>query len=231
MVEQMMNPGAITMASMEEFVNKGINQAIANHPDYRWIGQPYALDMSKYEDEKNPSLVFSLDVYPEVVQKDAKWEKIKKSAYSTDVAQSDVDATVEQLRSSYANFEDAAEIADEVLTRAKVTYLHKGTQVGNTKNQYIGWEEVSPNKDLTKALLGKKVGDTVTVDYKKVQDVSVLTYATSEGDQPTEVTLEILDTKRKVLPELNQEFIDKVFTKEDNITSVEILMDKIKETL
>jgi trigger factor len=231
MVEQMLNPGAIMMASIEEFVNRGINEAIQAHPEYKWIGQPYNLDTSKYEDEKNPSLTWSLDVYPEVVVKDDKRKKIKKSAYSTEVTQSEVDATVEQLRSSYANFEDAAEIADEVLTRAKVTYLHKGTQVGNTKNQYIWWEEVSPNKDLTKALLGKKIGDIISLDYKKVQDVSVLTYATSEGDQPTEITLEILDTKKKVLPELNQEFINKVFTKEDNISSVDVLMEKIKETL
>ena len=59
----------------------------------------------------------------------------------------------------------------------------------------------------------------------------MLKYTDTEGEQPTEVTLEILDTKKKVLPELNQEFIDKVFTKEDNITSVDILMDKIKDTL
>ena len=50
-------------------------------------------------------------------------------------------------------------------------------------------------------------------------------------DTPHTVSCEIIDIKKKVLPELNQEFIDKTFTKDDNITSVEVLKQKIKETL
>lgn len=79
-------------------------------------------------------------------------------------------------------------------------------------------------------MLGKKIGDAVTVAYSAVSGLQGVAYP-SDGEQPTQVSMEIVDTKKKVLPELNQEFIEKVFTKEDNITSVEVLMEKIKETL
>jgi FKBP-type peptidyl-prolyl cis-trans isomerase (trigger factor) len=42
---------------------------------------------------------------------------------------------------------------------------------------------------------------------------------------------EIIDIKKKVLPPLTQEFIDKTFAGDDTITSVEVLVGKIKETL
>ncbi len=45
------------------------------------------------------------------------------------------------------------------------------------------------------------------------------------------VVCEIIEIKKKVLPALNQEFINKTFSEDDNITSVEILMEKIRETL
>jgi FKBP-type peptidyl-prolyl cis-trans isomerase (trigger factor) len=80
-------------------------------------------------------------------------------------------------------------------------------------------------------LLGKKIGDSVSIEYKKVQMMNGFTYTDDTDHTPTDIMLEVIDTKKKVLPELNQEFIDKVFTKDDNISSVEVLMSKIKETL
>lgn len=229
MVEQMLNPGSIMMASVEEFVNTAISKAIAEYPDYHFIGQPYALDMSQYESDK-PSLSFTLDVYPALAEKDKKWQKVKKDAYKSELTQKEIDATVDQLRSSYAQFDDAAEVAEDVLTRVKLSFLKGKEVLGNPKNQYLGREEVEVNKDLKKAILGKKIGDSFEIDYKKVADINGMTY-TGEGDKPTIVLVEIIDTKKKVLPDLNQEFIDKIFTKEDNIDSVDTLMSKIKETL
>ena len=113
--------------------------------------------MTHYEDIQSPSLVFTLDVYPEVIQKDTKWEKIKKSPYNTDVTKDEIETTINQLRSSYATFEDVSAIDKEVLVRAKVTYSIKDTILGNAKNQYLGREEIEPNKDLTKLLTGKVI--------------------------------------------------------------------------
>lgn len=231
MVEQMVNPGTLMMAIIEELINDGIQQILSQYPDHKFIGQPYGLDTTHYNDEDKAFLKFSLDVYPDLVEKNKKWKDIKAVAYDTAVTQQEIDATVDQLRSSYANFDVAEEVVEGVLSRVKVTYLHKKETLGHSKNQYLGWEEIEHHKDIVKELLGKKVGDTISLPYKKVEGVTLLHYQEKEGDQPTDVSLEIIDLRKKVLPELNQDFIDKVFTKDDNITSVEVLIEKIKETL
>lgn len=141
MVEQMLNPGSIMMASIEEFINTAINQLLADKGNYHFIGQPYGLDMKDYDSEKS-TLVFTLDVYPTLAEKDQKWKKVKPDAYSVVLTDEEVAATVDQLRSSYATFEDAAEVAEEVLTRVKMTYLNGKEVLGNPKNRYLGREDV-----------------------------------------------------------------------------------------
>lgn len=82
---------------------------------------------------------------------------------------------------------------------------------------------------MHKKFLKKKKGDVVALDYKKASAIALLNY---KGENtPETVSCEILDIKQKVLPELNQEFIDKTFSKDDGISSVEVLKEKIKETL
>ena len=231
MVEKMLNPGSLMMSCLEEFIHDAVNQVVADNKDQQRIGQPYKLSMEQYGDEQSDgSFSFTLDVYPTLHEKDTKWKKIKKDPYTNEMTQEDVDLTLTQLRSSYAQFEDADIVEEDVLTRVKIVYKNNDIVLWNSKNRYLGREDLEVNKDLKKVLLGKKTGDVVTVNYEKVSALTGVAF-TAEGEQPTEITMEIIDTKKKVLPVVDQEFIDKIFTKEDNITTVEILMDKIKETL
>lgn len=171
-----------------------------------------------------------MDVFPEVVVKNNKWESTKVKPYSVEVSQKDIDTTVDQLRSSYATFDDVEKVTKTSLMRLKIAFLDsEGKVLGHEKNQYLGEEELSKVPALHKQFIGKKKGDTVTADYKTASEITLLKVS---GDQNAEtVSCEIIDIKQKILPELNQEFIDKTFTQEDNITSVDVLMEKIKETL
>lgn len=231
MVEEMLNPGAVMMAVLEELVNQAVKQTIETYPDNRWIGQVYGLNTSDYKDENQSGTIsFSLDVFPEVVAKDKKWEKHTEKAYSTDLTEEEVQATLDQLRSSYAQFDDVDVVDAESLMRLKISHMDKKwEQLGHTKNQYLGQEELSQHTAVQKLFIGKKKWDTVELDYKKASEIALLAH--KGDDTPYTVSCEIIDIKKKILPELNQEFIDKTFTKDDNITSVEVLKEKIKETL
>ncbi len=231
MVEEMLNPGAVMMAVLEELVNQAVKQTIETYPDNRWIGQVYGLNTSDYKEENQSGTIsFSLDIFPEVVAKDKKWEKHTEKAYSTDLTEEEVQATLDQLRSSYAQFDDVDVVDAESLMRLKISHMDKKwEQLGHTKNQYLGQEELSQHTAVQKLFIGKKKWDTVEVDYKKASEIALLAH--KGDDTPHTVSCEIIDIKKKVLPELNQEFIDKTFTKDDNITSVEVLKEKIKETL
>jgi trigger factor len=231
MVEEMLNPGSVMMAVLEEIVNQAVKQTIDTYPDNRWIWQVYALDTAGYkEDTESGTISFHLDVFPEVVEKNDKWKKHTEKAYSTEVTQAEVDATLDQLRSSYAQFDDVDVVDTASLMRLKITQQDKKwEQVGHTKNQYLGQEELSQHTAVQKFFLGKKKGDVVEIDYKKASEITLLAH-TGE-DTPHTTVCEIIEIKQKILPDLTQEFIDKTFTKDDNITSVDVLIDKIKETL
>lgn len=231
MVEKLANPANIFMASLEEIVNGAIQQIMEEHGDKRWIGQIYNLDTSKINNNDTEGVLsFHLDVFPEVQAKNDAWKKHKVEKYSTEVTQEDIDATVDQLRSSYASFDDVDVVTDTSLMRLKITFLDKeGTDLGHGKNQYLWHEELAEHSALHKKFLKKKKGDVVALDYKKASAIALLNY---KGENtPETVSCEILDIKQKVLPELNQEFIDKTFSKDDGISSVEVLKEKIKETL
>lgn len=231
MVEEMLNPGSVMMAVLEELVNQAVQQTIETYPDNRWIGQVYGLDTSSYNDDaQSGKISFSLDIFPEVVAKDKKWEKHTEKPYSTALTEEEVQATLDQLRSSYAQFDDVDVVDAESLMRLKISHMDKKWgQLGHTKNQYLGQEDLSQHTAVQKLFIGKKQWDTVEVDYKKASEISLLAH--NGDDTPHTVSCEIIDIKKKVLPELNQEFIDKTFTKDDDITSVEVLKEKIKETL
>lgn len=231
MVEKLANPATIFMATMEDIVNEAIQQIVTAHPDMRWIGQIYNLDTSNFKDMSEEGTVsFALDVFPEIEQKNDAWKKEKVSAYSTEVTQEDIDTALDQLRSSSATFDDVEIVTATSLMRLKIAFLDKKWDaIGNGKNQYLGQEELAAHPSIQKDFLKKKKGDVVVLDYKKASAISLLQYS---GEEEVEkVSCEIVDIKQKVLAELNQEFIDKTFQKEENISSVEVLKEKVKETL
>lgn len=158
MVEEMLNPGTVLMATLEEIINQAVKQTVESHPDVRWMGQVYGLDTNNYKsDTESGTFLFYLDVFPEVTQKDDKWKKHTQKAYSTEVTQEEINATLDQLRSSYAQFDDVDVVEASSLMRLKVTYEDKkGEILGNPKNQYLGQEELETHTAVQKLFIGKK---------------------------------------------------------------------------
>lgn len=231
MVEEMVNPGSVIMAVLEEVMSDALKQVVESNPDHKWIGQAYNLNTNEYKDDnQSGTLSFSLDVFPEVTEKNTNWKKEKPKAYSVEVTKEEINTTVDQLRSNYAQFDDVDVVDADSLMRIKMTHQDKKwNALGNSKNQYLGQEELSAHPTLQKLFIGKKKGDVVELPYKKASEIALLVY--KGEDEAHTISTEIIEIKKKILPELNQEFIDKTFGKDEEITSVEILMDKIKETL
>ena len=126
MVEKLANQATVFMATLEDLVNDAIQQIVTTYSDKRWIGQIYNLDTSEFKDEQTEGTVsFSLDVFPEVTAKNDTWKKQKVEAYETKVTQEDIDATVDQLRSSYATFDDVDTVDESSLMRLKISFLDK----------------------------------------------------------------------------------------------------------
>lgn len=231
MVEEMVNPGSVVMAVLEEVMSDSLKYVVESHPDHKWIGQAYNLNTNDYKDDaQSGTLSFTLDVFPEVIEKNKDWKKEKPKAYTVDVTDEEVNMTLDQLRSNYAQFDDVDVVDADSLMRIKMTHQDKKwNALGNSKNQYLGQEELSAHPTIQKLFIGKVKGDVVELPYKKASEIALLVY---KGEEEVHtISTEIIEIKKKILPEVNQEFIDKTFAQDEEITSVDILMSKIKETL
>lgn len=230
MVEKSVNPMDLWMTVLEDIVNSILKQAVDKYPDYKRLGQIHDLNTEKFgKEDEDGTISFELDVFPEVEVKDDKWKSVKVSEYTIELTDEEIQKTIDQLRSSYANFEDRELVDETSLMRLKTQHLDdKGNEVWRSKNHYIGKEELEVEPQLHQEFIGKKKWDIVTLDYDKVKRIHLLK---SKEDTAKTIQCEIIDIKQKVLPELNQEFIDRVFQKEDNINSVDDLKAKVTETL
>ena len=233
MVEETVGKWQIMMAGIEEFMQKAVQKVVMDHPEIKFIGEPYAFDMAQYDaadKDGNFSLSFRLDVYPEIIVKNDTWKKDKTAPYSLDVTDTEIDETLNTIRSSYAEYEAMEVVDTDAMVRVKVAYTDTdGHATGTPKTWFLGWEDISSNTALTAAMKDKKVGDSLSVSYA---DVSSVQWLTVSGDVvAATVVLEILDIKKKTLPDLDQAFIDKTFAPEDNIKSVDELKQKVRETI
>ncbi len=233
MVEEMVGPGQIMMASIEEYMQQAVQKVVTDNPTIKFIGEPYGFAMDQYETADKDgkfTLSFRLDVYPEIVVQNNAWQKDSTAPYAVDVTDAEVDETLMTIRSSYAEYEAMETVDTDAMVRVKVSYTDaEGTAVATPKTRFLSWEDISSTPALTASMKQKKVGDSLSLSYG---DVSALQWLAVAGDvTPTTIHLEILDIKKKTLPELDQAFIDKTFAPEDNIQSVDALKQKIRETI
>jgi trigger factor len=140
-----------------------------------------------------------------------------------------VDEQVERIQKQYGKLMNKAEIGkkDEITG----TFKNEAEEIDNKSTLEI---DKIKNKKAVDALLGKKVGDVVTLKTKGLfkEDYllsGILGINREKVDKlAIEVSFTIEEINEREPAELNQELFDKVFGK-DAVSSVKELKDKIKE--
>lgn len=123
---------------------------------------------------------------------------------------------------------------DEVEKGDEITGTFTSEEKGIDKKATISTEEID-GKEQLKALLGAKVGDTVTLKTKGMfadDHDNQKHFGVSHDDAhglDVEVSFKIEEVNTREMAELNQELFDKIFGKEGVVTSEEELKAKIKE--
>jgi len=142
----------------------------------------------------------SVVIRPEVVLGD--YHKIKVAVSQAEVADSDVDSTLEALRQRYAQLEDAgdreARLSD-VIT-AELTMRHNGEVVGTpAQQQTLDLERGDLLPGMADQLVGGKVGQAVEVTVTMPED-----YAREElRGELVVITAEIKQLQAKELPAMD----------------------------
>ena len=134
--------------------------------------------------------------------------EIEKPVY--DVPDSDVDAAIESMRTRYGRFEPledgAAENGDQVIINFEGKIDGEGFE-GNSAENYpyiLGSQRFAP--EMETAMTGAKSGDTVTAEVTFPED-----YRSQDiAGKTAQFEIKINEIKRRVLPELDDEFAKRV---------------------
>jgi trigger factor len=189
--------------------NAMIGEAISpalEKSELKALGEP-DIDLDKIELPESGDLTFSfqVEVMPEFEL--PALEGIKVNKLKMEMTEDRINEYIEQLRLSRAKFEattDGAAEGDMVLAGAKISGdgLPAIERHGLNLRVAPGQIEGLPLVDLGKALAGKKAGQKATVSIKVPE---AHPNADWRGKELT-VEVEVSDVRRRILPEVNEEF-------------------------
>lgn len=173
------------------------------------VSEPeWKLDEIEFKAEKPLAYEATVEIEPEFELPEYKGVKIE--AASTEVTDEDVSKEIDVYRDRAAAFEpapDDAEIEDRDTVTIDAAVKVGGDVAWREEEHLVGVHEKHvhgfPFEVEAETLLGGKIGEQKTATVTLLEDFDKKEFAGKEG----EMSLKILDIKRRVLPELDEEFV------------------------
>ena len=210
---------SIKEETIQRVLTRSLEQII-KEDNYRPISEPLVVEMGDLLPDQDFSYRAEFDVVPEV--KLGEYRGIKAEKYIYEVGDEQVEKELELLRERFGSLvstEESAELGlyvvldyEELDAQSKVR--------GGKKDQTVLLND--KDDELTKQLLRVKKGDEKTVS---------LTYKEKQGEQEREtqfkLRITVKDVKKKVLPELNDDFAQDI----SDVQSIDELRKKVRSEL
>ncbi len=227
-VEKNTKPEYLAMGIYEHLINKGLQALIKENEKLRLIGEPYDLK----EEHKDDKIIFNmkLDVFPEVEVMNNDREKEQLPEIKSAATEKEVEEAIINLKKNYADYQDVDTVALDTISKVEMDFLDKDGKELEKGHNYVGEQEYAEWEFYKKEFIGKKKGDTFTIKYNEKTLPPVYHYKKTEGTAH-EVKITIQDIKKMVLPELNEENIEKFFGKESAVKTPAELDAFIKESI
>ncbi len=226
MVEQKIDPHYLQMWVYEEILNTWMEKIIDENSDIKFIWQIY--DVQDKSDEQNIVIVFKLDFYPQVEEKNKNWEEVTMQEVDSQVSQEEVDQTIENLKKQYASYENEQKINKDNISKLKLDFVDDDGNVLDTKTVFVGKEEFDKNPGLIDILEGKWDQEEFEIQYDQDNLPSIFSYR-KETWTPSKINAKVMEVKKMILPDFSDEWVKDIFFGE--ISSFEQLQQKIKETI
>lgn len=223
-VKKEVNPLYFDMDAINDIINDSINQLLEEHKDHKFIGEPYELDRKNNENEV--VLNYKLDVYPEVEVSNDNRKSARIEPMSIVIDDKEINEAVKWLQEQYATYVDTDQIGHHTVDRLKAIYMNADSEEIFSKTLFV--EHTDKHDGGFHNLEGKKTWEIIQLPYS--QDIPEKLRYTKDNQIPHTLTLEVLRTQTKQLPELNDEKINEMFGNE-NITSLDDLHKRIREVL
>ncbi len=231
MVETQIRPGYLQVGILEEVVHDVMTKVLDENKDIQFIGQPYDFDPSQLMVEKDSvyNVVFKVDVYPEMQEKDAKWKKLSLNKIAVKVEDEKKNSVLQTIKKQYAEYKDTDAIAEDTVSKIAVRFLDKDNNELLKRTVYVGEEEFTKEAKAKKLFVGMKKGEVIEKKYSAKTTPDFLLY-TGEG-KPALMMFDIKDCKKVELPVFTDEFVAEKFGGDGWITSVASLMEQVEKTL
>lgn len=225
MVEQRVGAEYLKVAMYEEALHTATSMMLQEHSDKKFIGQMYDLRIDDSKPEAI-TLSFTIDVYPELVEKNDAWKKVTAHAATEPATDKEIEETLFNLQRQYADYKDATQIWPDSVFKVSLRFLDgKGTEV-HTGKLYLGKEDIEEFPQLATYFSGKKENDTISIAYVE-KDLPPTMHTQKADVDAKEIEATIWDIKDMELPEFTAENIKKFFWN-DEITNEADLRVKIK---
>ena len=155
------------------------------------------------------------------------YRDIRVEVEQSEVGEEDVQQRLEQLRSSMASWEPVERPVkmDDMVTMTATGTVEDNTILDETDTVYLLVEDADrPFPGFPEALVGAELDTPKEFELTVADDFPVDEYA----GKPVQVTVTVSDVKERILPELDEEFVQGIG---EGYDSIEALREQIKEEL
>ena len=155
------------------------------------------------------------------------YRDIRVEVEQSEVGEEDVQQRLEQLRNSMASWEPVERPVkmDDMVTMTATGTVEDNTILDETDTVYLLVEDADrPFPGFPEALVGAELDTPKEFELTVADDFPVDEYA----GKPVQVTVTVSDVKERILPELDEEFVQGIG---EGYDSIEALREQIKEEL
>ncbi len=227
MVKEHINPEYLVVWEYESLVNIWLQEVLKENPNIRFIGEPYDFKQDKKDEDIHITL--KLDVFPEVEVLNDDWKKAKMEELKLEVADSEIDDALVNIKKNYAEYKDTETISLKTISKVSFNHLDKDGQFIDKWSLYIWEQEFNEDKFFVDNFVGKKKDEEIEFKYDEKKLPIVLHSKKSENNS-VKVVLKVDDVKEIVLPEFTPDLLEKMFGN-DEIKDEAGLRTFIKATL
>jgi trigger factor len=197
---------AVLAEAQEDIVNSSFGRALSRE-DLRTVGQPEVSELAPLEAGADFTYTADITLRPELTLSSA--EPVAITVPPQRASEREIDAQIAYVRERFATLEvsDEAVGENDFVLLSFVGLVDGEPYEGNTVDRYlyeVGRGLMPPEFD--RALIGAKAGDTVTATFTIPETSAVEEFVGREAT----FTIEVHEVKRKVLPELDDEFAGNV---------------------
>ena len=155
------------------------------------------------------------------------YRDIRVEVEQSEIGEEDVQERLERLRSSMASWEPVERPVqmDDMVTMTATGTVDDNTILDETDTVYLLVEDADrPFPGFPEALVGAELDTPKEFELTVADDFPVDEYA----GQPVQVTVTVSDVKERILPELDEEFVQEIG---EGYDSMEALREQIEEEL